>query len=153
MPPILFASPIFRIFGEDFGPVVNRIERNAQQHEIFFHASSKTRIEFAEIIAETKTIVGQRTARVNKRHGNHFSGELRKADLLSALVDKRELGNFVSDRYHVGGLPASDFVDQAKPACRHRLLLEVLIMMDADSIGIRIVLFNDQSEVDHSSGA
>src|SRR5436190_22541531 len=74
-------------------------------------------LDFCKLTAQTRTEVGQWTARINKRDEQRLAFEVGEVNGLPVLVRQFDVGHFLARSQHLGGrdslliLPAADVRD------------------------------------------
>ena len=94
---------------------MRRIERNAQQHQIL---PSEPLTQLSEVVRQTKTIIRQRTTRINKSHRHHFPRELPQPHRRTGLIRQPEVRRRLP---HLDRLPRP--LQQLQPPRQQRFLI------------------------------
>src|SRR5580704_696988 len=89
--------PGARIFFQDVGLIVRRVEGDAEEHQVLTYPLMEFLVDHAKIIRKAETKSRQGATCVNKSDGNHLARKLGKNDGLVILVRQSEIRNLLSD--------------------------------------------------------
>src|SRR4029077_13492756 len=87
VPRIRVGLPGARVLRQNFRRIVNRIEADAQQHQIAAHFRCEALLKASEIVREAETKIGEPTTGVNESDSHHLASEPRETYALPGLVD------------------------------------------------------------------
>src|SRR5262245_60949167 len=86
MPDGAVCAPLFRVLGQNFGRVVNRIERDREQDEVFSQPLFESLLKSAEIIGEAEAEIRQRAVRVDEIQRDHRATQVGQRDSALQLI-------------------------------------------------------------------
>lgn len=98
VPTVRISLPAAGIFLQDVRRIMNGIECDRQEDEVFCEMMAETPLQIAEIIRAAETKIWQRATGVYKIQSNDFSSELGERNRAPVLAGKSEIGNNFSDR-------------------------------------------------------
>src|SRR5882757_697578 len=76
MPVLRIGLPCICVIAQGLRPIMDRIESDGEQHQIFPEPLLKLFLNYAKIIRRADAIFGQGTASIDKVKGNYFAREL-----------------------------------------------------------------------------
>jgi len=147
-PVIRVSLPCVCIITQCFRPVMDWVESNCKQYEIFSQPPLKLFLNYAKVVRRSNAIFRQRAPGINEIKSNDFAGELAKVQGAPLLIRESKIWHRLSNSQPAG--PAQSLFQRLQAAGFGGFSFGAVVPPHADVFGVRVFFANDQNEFDKS---